>query len=164
MSVHAPQMLDDRPEAAENAQDDVLALLAQGKKLAIEEPKFLIAVFAQLLRPYGIPPTPLHEVLHEAAKAAGWTVPSEKAQFRQKVAAGGRKIQREHDLAHRRVLVAYLFRRLRANLRAKPSSTGTVQAIIGRLDQLPFDRRPPMTVRTIQADIKFMKDNGNFGI
>jgi hypothetical protein len=156
-------MVDDRP-AFENPQDEVLALLAQGKKLAIDEPGSLIAVFAQLLRPYGIPPTPLHEVLHEAAKAAGWTVPTEKAQLRQKVAARGRNIQREHDLAHRRVLVAYLFRQLRPGLRAKPSSTGTAQAIIGRLEELPFGRRPPITVRTIVADIQFMKRNGNFGI
>jgi hypothetical protein len=34
----------------------------------------VVDLFAELLQPYyGIPPTPLHEVLHEAAKRAGWT-------------------------------------------------------------------------------------------
>jgi hypothetical protein len=33
----------------------------------------VVNLFAELLQPYyGIPPTPLHEVLHEAAKRAGW--------------------------------------------------------------------------------------------
>ena len=57
-----------------------------------------------------------------------------------------------------------LFKKLPARLQAKHGSLGTAQAILGRLDELPFDRKPPMTVRTIQADIKFMREDGNFGI
>jgi len=130
----------------------------------VVKPKTLVEVFTELLEPYGIPPSPLHEVLHEAAKRAGWRLPSAKADLRQRVAASGRKIQREQDLALRRILVSHLFKKLRADLRATPGSLGTAQAILGRLEALAFERRPPMTVRTIQADIKFMRENGNFDI
>jgi hypothetical protein len=128
------------------------------------ERKSLVELFAELLRPYGIPPTPLHEVLREAAERAGWRPPSVKADLRQRAAASGRKIQREQDLAHRRILVSHIFKNLPAHLKEKYGSLGTAQAILGRLDKLPFVRRPPMTVRTIQADIEFMRENGNFGI
>lgn len=97
-------------------------------------------------------------------KQALGTQPSAAAQRRQQTAARGRQKQREEDLAHRRILVAYIFRKLPLRLRAKPSSTGTAQAIIGKLDKLPFERKPPMTVRTIQLDILDMKRNGNFNI
>jgi hypothetical protein len=128
--------------------------------LTVEKREGLVALFSELLRPYGIPPTPLHEVLHEAAKRAGWT----QAPHRQQTAALGRTIQREQDQALRRVLVAHLFKQLPSALRAKPSSKGTANAIIGRLKKLQFDRTPPMTERTIKADILYMSKNGNFGI
>ena len=132
--------------------------------MSLAGPKSLVELFAELLQPYGIPPTPLHEILREAAEQAGWILPSAKANLRQRRAASGRKIQREQDLAHRRILVSHLFKKLPARLQAKHGSLGTAQAILGRLDELPFDRKPPMTVRTIQADIKFMREDGNFGI
>jgi hypothetical protein len=73
----------------------------------------VVDLFAELLQPYyGIPPTPLHEVLYEAAKRAGWIPPYEKARPRQQAAARGRTIQREQDQAHRRVLVMRLFKQL----------------------------------------------------
>ena len=98
-------------------------------------------------------------------KLAGWSIArSANAQRRQQVAARARQVQREEDLAHRRVLVALLFRQLRPGLQKRPASLGTAQAIIGRLQKLPFDRTPPMTVPTIQEDIRFIKKNGNFGI
>lgn len=127
----------------------------------MKQREYLIELFAKLLRPYGIPPTPLHEVLHEAAKRAGWRPPSAKAQNRQRAAARGRTVQREQNLALRRWLVAYAFKQLRPGLKQKLSSTGTAQAIIGRLEEIGFD---PPTVRTIQADISFMRKNGNWGI
>jgi hypothetical protein len=157
-------MVGDRREASANRLDNVLARVKQGCGLTIKERKSLVELFADLLRPYGIPSTPLHEVLHEAAKRAGWTPPSPKAQHRQQVAANGRTRQREEDLAIRRILVSYEFKTLPTRLRSKPSSTGTAQAIIGRLEELPFERKPPMTVRTIQEDIRYMRKNGNFGI
>lgn len=130
------------------------------------KPKTLVEVYAKLLEPYGIATSPLQEVLHEAALRAGWHLPSAKAVLRQRVAASGRKTQVEQDVAHRRILVSFFFKNLRPDLRAKPGSLGTAQAIIGRIEELPWDkvRKPPMTVRTIQADIKFMRENGNFGI
>jgi hypothetical protein len=146
-------------------QAEFAALARQMAQLLAKDRQSLISLFAELLRPYGLPPTPLHEVLHEGAKLAGWSIPrSANAQRRQQVAARARQVQREEDLAHRRVLVAYLFRQLRPGLQKRPASLGTAQAVIGRLQKLPFDRTPPMTVRTIQEDIRFMKKNGNFGI
>ena len=130
----------------------------------MNERKSATVLFAGLLQPYGIPPTPLHDVLCEAAKRAGWTPPYAKARLRQQAAARGRTIQRQEDLALRRVLVSYSFKQLRPGLQAKPASLATAQAIIRRLDDLPFARRPPITVRTIQEDIRFMRKNGNFGI
>jgi hypothetical protein len=129
-----------------------------------KERRAAIDYFAKLLRPRGIPPSPLHEILQEAARQAGWTLPSAKAQNRQKVAARARTVQREQDLAVRRIAVACCFKRLPARLQRRPQSTATVQAIIGKIDQLKLPRMPPMTQRTIQADIRFLKDNGNFGI
>jgi hypothetical protein len=154
-----PQIVANRGRIEE---ESLLAFLVQGEKLAVNESRFLVAALAEIMRPYGIPPTLFHEALHEAAKKAGWAPPSELVQRRQKLAARARKNQREQDLALRQVLVAYLFQRLPQRLQAKPSSTGTAQAIIGRLEKLPFSRTPPMTVRTIQADIKSMNENGNF--
>ena len=134
----------------------------------------LVTRYAELLQPYyGIPPTPLHEVLHEAAKRAGWAPPLASGEHssalsaprhRQQAAARGRTIQREQDQALRRVLVGHLFKQLPPTLRAKPSSQGTALAIIRQLKKLPFDRTPPITERTIKDDIRFMKKNGNFGI
>jgi hypothetical protein len=133
----------------------------------VKKPKPLVEIVTELLDPYGSPPEflkQLREVLQEAAKRADWRPPSAKAQLRQYAAARGRNTQREQDLAHRRLLVAIHFKGLRAGLRDRPGSLGTAQAILGKLEALDFERRPPMTVRTIQADIKFLRENGNFGI
>jgi len=124
----------------------------------------LVEYYTELLGQSVMPPTALEGVLHEAAKRAGWTPPSSKAQRRQQVAAAARKQQRYEDMAVRRIFVAALFKQLRPGLRAKPSSLGTAQAIIRRLDEFQLGRMPPMTVRTIQEDIRFMRENGNFGI
>jgi hypothetical protein len=57
------------PDAvARPVPDEVLRQLADLARVPA-----LVDLFAELLQPYyGIPPTPLHEVLHEAAKRAGW--------------------------------------------------------------------------------------------
>jgi hypothetical protein len=135
-------------------------------KLVVEKPKTLVDVYAELLEPYAIATTPLQEVLREAAERAGWRLPSFKAQERQRAAANGRKTQQEEDLAHRRLLVSFFFKKLPLRLQSKYGSLATAQAILGRIEELPWDRlrKPPMTVRTIQADIKFLRENGNFGI
>jgi hypothetical protein len=139
---------------------NILVLL---ESMSVKDRKSVVTMFADLLRSH-VSPSPLHEVLHEAANRAGWTTRSAKAEERQRAAAKGRKIQREEDLAVRRVLVAYIFRQLGPRRRAQPGSTGTAQAIIGKLEDLNFKRRPPITVRTIQEDIRYMRENGNFGI
>jgi hypothetical protein len=130
--------------------------------VSVAKPKTLIEIYAELLEPYNIATSPLQEVLREAALRAGWYLPSAKAVLRQRAAASGRKTQVEQDLAHRRILVSFFFKKLKPIYRAKPGSERTAQAIIGRIDELPWDkvRKPPMTVRTIQADIKFMRENG----
>jgi hypothetical protein len=133
----------------------------------VKKPRPLVEIFTELLDPNYIPPKfleELREVLHTAAKRAGWRPPSAKAQQRQRAAARGRKIQREDDLALRRVFVAIFFKQLRAGLRAKHGSVGTAQAVLGKLDAMKLKRKPPMSVRTVQADIQFLKGNGNFGI
>jgi hypothetical protein len=137
--------------------------------MSVTKPKPLVEIFTELLDPYGIPPEflqDLSDVLHEAARQAGWRPPSARAQLRQHAAARGRKTQREEDLAHRRVLVSYFFKQLPLRLRSKHGSLATAQAILGRIEELPWDkvRKPPMTVRTIQNDIKFLRENGNFGL
>ena len=106
---------------------------------------------------YGLPVEPADEIPDQGRLSA-------KALARQRSAARGRTIQREQDLAHRRVLVMIFFKQLRPSLRAKPSSLGTAQAIVRKLEELPFERKPPITVRTIQADILFMRRNKSFGI
>jgi hypothetical protein len=133
----------------------------------VNKPKPLVEIFTELLDPYGTPPVFLHqfrEILQEAAKRAGWRPPSAKALLRQHAAARGRTAQRKDDLALRRVFVAIFFKQLRPGLRDKPGSLGTAQAILGKLGAMKLERMPPMTVRTVQADIKFLKENGNFGI
>ena len=132
----------------------------------VNEPKALVEVYAELLEPYGIATSPLQEILREAAERAGWHPSSLKAEVRQHAAARGRTTQREQDLAHRRLLVSSFFKQLPRRLQVKPASTATAQAILGRIEGLPWDkvRKPPMTVRTIQADIQFLRENGNFGI
>jgi hypothetical protein len=134
--------------------------------LIVKKPKPLVEQFTELLKPYAIATSPLQEVLHEAAKRAGWRLPSGKADLRQRAAASGRRTQREQDLAHRRLLVSSFFKQLPRRLQVKPASTATAQAILGRIEGLPWDkvRKPPMTVGTIQADIRSLRENGNFGI
>jgi hypothetical protein len=134
--------------------------------LVVAKPKTLVDIYAELLEPNGIATLPLQDVLREAALQAGWRLPSAQAVLRQRAAAKGRKTQREHDLAHRRLLVAYFFKHLPSRRQLTHGSLATAQAIIGRIEQLPWDkvRKPPMTVRTVQADIKFLRENGNFGI
>jgi hypothetical protein len=116
-----------------------------------------------------IPISPLSQLIFEAVWRAGWRPPSSKAASRkaasrQKKAAKGRGQQLRVDMAVRRVFVAKFLRDLSEKRRAKPMSTATAQKIIGQLERLNLPRRPPMTVRTIQEDIRFMKKNGNFGI
>jgi hypothetical protein len=132
----------------------------------VKEPRPLVEIYTELLDPYGIAVLPLQEALREAAIRAGWRLPSPKADLRQRTAARGRKTQRDEDLAHRRLLVSYFFKKLPLRLQSKYGSLATAQTIIRKIEELPWDkvRKPPMTVRTIQADIKFLKENGNFGI
>jgi hypothetical protein len=132
----------------------------------VKKPKTILDELTELLKPYAIPTSDLQEVLHKAAIAAGWRLPSPKANLRQFAAARGRKTQQENSLAHRRLLVSFFFKELPLRLQSKYGSLATAQAIIGRIEELRWDtvRKPPMTVRTIQADIKFLRENGNFGI
>ena len=124
--------------------------------------KACIDVFVGLLRPYAIPPSLLHEILHEAAQQAGWRPPSVRAQQRQKTAGRSRQAQRRQDMMVRRVFVAIFFKELPLRLRKTAQSLATAQAIIGRLQDISVVKTA--TVRTIQADIRALIDNGNFGL
>jgi hypothetical protein len=160
-------MTAEAPDTAESVQNTLLTIIGNILDCNETERKALVGLFAQLLNPSGMevaPASVLRKILHEAATRAGWNAPSAKAQHRQQVAALGRKKQRQEDLALRRILVCHVFKDLPRRLRKEPGSLGTAQAVIGRLEKLAFDRRPPITVRTIQEDIRFMRENGNFGI
>ena len=53
-----------------------------------------------LFRPYGIPPTPLHEAVQDAARQAGWIPPWDREQHqRQKKSAGKRSGRSRAGLA-----------------------------------------------------------------
>ena len=115
----------------------------------------LLAFYTDLLTWHAIPPSPLHEILHEAARLAGWRPHSPAADQRQNKAARARAEQRQQDLAYRRIIVSHLFKRLPKRLRDKHASNATAQAIIKRYEDLNHKSwRPPMTVRTVQRDIQ----------
>jgi hypothetical protein len=100
----------DRVEFVKN----VLEFVSQWDDMTPMEHEALVERFAELLQPYGYRAAsiPLHQIVREAAQRAGWHLSSAKIQQRQKIAARGRTKQREEDLAHRRVLVSYLFKTL----------------------------------------------------
>jgi hypothetical protein len=161
--VQSIKTVVDRVEFVKN----VLELVSQWDDMNPKEHEALVERFAELLQPSGYRAAriPLCQVLREAAQRAGWHLPSPKIQQRQRAAARGRTNQREEDVALRRIFVSHLFKELPFRLRQKPSSTATAQVIIGRLEDLPWKtRKPPMTVRTIQADILFMRRNRLFGL
>ena len=155
------------PERAESVQNTLLTIVGLILNCSVTERRALVGLFAELLDPDGLvvgPAAVIRKILYEAAERAGWNLLSGKARRRQEVAAPGRNKQRQEDLASRRILVSYIFKQLKPGLRAKPGSLGTAQAIIGRLEKLHFSRPTPMTVRTIQEDLRFIRGNGNFGI
>jgi hypothetical protein len=121
----------------------------------------LLEFYTDLLRSYPIPPSPLHEILHEAACLAGWREGSPAAAQRQKKAARARAEQRQQDLAYRRIMVSHVFKQLPQRLRDRPASIATAQAIIKRIDDATPKWRPPMTVRTVQEDIRYLKAHGD---
>jgi hypothetical protein len=72
----------NKSDHSKRLEADLLSLVGQMLNLAVKQRKSFAVLFADLLRPYaGRPPTPLHEALHAAAKRAGWTTPSAKAQL-----------------------------------------------------------------------------------
>ena len=117
-----------------------------GKEQIVDE-------LAKMLRPCAIPTSPLHHALQKAAKKS-----------RQKTAAAGRVAQRRQDMAMRRLAVAMLFRELPDRRKKEPASLATAQALIGRLEKHfgNLKRAPQFTVRTVQEDIREMRENGNF--
>jgi hypothetical protein len=156
-------MADSPPEAL---VENILALLRQGVSLPPKERNSLIQLFTPLFENAGIvpPTTDFQNVLQKAAIRAGWQPPYGRGPSHQQLAARGRKKQRVEDLVRRRMLVLAEFRKLPAHLRAKPASQATAQAIIGRIEKYRIEQKPPMTVRTIQEDIRFMRKERDFGI
>jgi hypothetical protein len=128
------------------------------------ECKEIINGLAPLFRPYAVPPSLLHEALQEAAKRAGWRPPSAKSQAHQSNAARGAVAKRQQSVHFRRVLVAFQFKKLSRNLQSKYQSQGTADAIIGRLSAMKLGAQLSLSARTVKADLKAMRKNGNFGI
>jgi len=138
--------------------DEVLRQLADLARVPA-----LVDLFAELLQPYyGIPPTPLHEVLHEAAKRAGWA-PLLHLQ-RLSILSGSPPAAELFSANRTWRSVGYWSRTCSNNCGLASRQRLVQREPLSQLKKLPFDRVPPMSVRTIKADIFYMKKNGNFGI
>ncbi len=127
-------------------------------QLTAKAQKTLIELFTELLRPYAMPPTYLHEVLHEAAGRAGWRPPTAEARLRQKKAAAGRTTQRRQQQWERRIRILQTYINLPKRLQGKRASAGTAQAIINRLYPLLGEKTPPEG--TVKADLLWLRVNG----
>ena len=59
-----------KSNAVRQLEADLLALVGQMMSVTLEQREAVIALFTELLRPCVMLPTPLHDVLQEAAKRA----------------------------------------------------------------------------------------------
>ena len=92
-----------------------------------------------LFRPYGIPPSPLHEVVQEAARRAGWTPPWDREeQQRQKKLAGKQSGVRRAGLTQIRRSVVKVARTRLKSKRA-PYSNASVDALDEEFRRLVAD-------------------------
>ena len=84
-----------------------------------------------LFRPYGIPPTALHEAVQQAATKAGWIAPWDRySEKRKKTAAGKKSGRARAGLAMmRRSLVMAAHARLKPARRLQPFSTYSINAL-----------------------------------
>jgi hypothetical protein len=106
--------------------------------VTVSKTKAPISPLAELFRPYGIPPTPLHEAVQEAARQEGW-IPSwdREDQEVQKKEAGKRSGAMRAGLAGiRRSLVREAHARLKPAYRLHPSSTHSIDALHKEYRQL----------------------------
>jgi hypothetical protein len=82
-----------------------------------------------LFRPYGIPPTPLHEAVQDAARQAGWIPPWDREQQqRQKKSAGKRSGRSRGGLASIRRSIVTIARKRQASKYA-PYANASVDAL-----------------------------------
>ena len=82
-----------------------------------------------LFRPYGIPPSPLHEVVQEAARQAGWIPPWDREQQqRQKKSAGKQSGLSRAGLASIRQSIVKIAR-TRLTSKYEPYSNASVDAL-----------------------------------
>jgi hypothetical protein len=63
--------------------------------LIVKKPKVTAHPFAKFFQSYGIPPTPLHEALQEAARQAGWTAPWDREEQKTERDREGQKTQKK---------------------------------------------------------------------
>lgn len=89
------------------------------------------APWVDYFRPHGIPPSPLHEALQNAAMQAGWIPPWDREQEQdQKVAAGKRSgYLRAFGVQTRRFVVKAAFERLKSPYRVQPFSNDSIIAL-----------------------------------
>jgi hypothetical protein len=87
--------------------------------------------WVEYFRPYGIPPSPLHEALQNAAMQAGWIPPWDREQEQdQKVVAGKRSGSvRAFRVQTRRFVVKAAFERLKPPYRVQPFSNDSITAL-----------------------------------
>jgi hypothetical protein len=92
--------------------------------------------WVEYFRPYGIPPSWLHEALQNAAMEAGWTPPS-KAERRAAGQKSGRKRKGRAEL--RRDFVKAAFEGLKPSYRVNPYADASIDALIEAYRQLATD-------------------------
>ena len=89
-----------------------------------------------LFRWYGIPPSPLHSVLQDAARQAGWTPPWERKEHRKeqttaKKLAGKKSAHlRAGRASIRRIFVKEAFERLKPTHKFEPSAGESLTALM----------------------------------
>ena len=99
--------------------------------MIVKKPKAHVNPFAELFQWYGIPPTPLHEAVQEAARREGWVPPWDREdQEVQKKGAGKRSGAIRAGLAGlRRSLVREAHTRLKPAYRLHPFSIHSIDAL-----------------------------------
>jgi hypothetical protein len=99
--------------------------------LTANKPRAPVHPLTEFFRPYGIPPTPLHEALQEAARQAGWTAPWDREEQKtQKHMAGKKSGSMRAGRAKIRLLyVQAAFDRLKPAYRRQPFSEDSIFAL-----------------------------------
>ena len=97
----------------------------------MKKPKVTADPFVKFFQPYGVPPTPLHEALQEAARQAGWTAPWDREGQKTKKKMAGKKSgsMRAGRAKIRLLFVQAAYDRLKPAYRMQPFSNHSIDAL-----------------------------------